>query len=134
MSPKIKIEDVLPSGEKISIVLEGRDISEKRVIQVLQLLKIMSGEVNNGRSSEPQGERLIDLVLWVIRSKFNDASWFSSKDILSILRDEYNVDVTLNSVSTYLLRLYRRGILERKGGRFDMRYRLRNSGVLKVNA
>ena len=124
MSPKIKIEDVLPSGEKISIVLEGRDISEKRVIQVLQLLKIMSGEVNNGRSSEPQGERLIDLVLWVIRSKFNDASWFSSKDILSILRDKYSVDITLNSVSTYLLRLYRRGILERKGGRFDMRYRL----------
>ena len=41
MVPKIKIEDTTGSGEKITLTIEGSEISEERVVQVLQMLRLL---------------------------------------------------------------------------------------------
>jgi DNA-binding transcriptional ArsR family regulator len=60
----------------------------------------------------------------VIEESFGDGSWFTSKDILGAYRRTYNEDLKLSTVSTYLLRLYNSGLLERRGERKNRMYRL----------
>jgi len=117
---KVKIEDILPSGERISITLEGREVNKKRVLQVLELLKIMGGE------REEREEGLGEAIWRVILQDYGDGSWFSSRDLLRSLERELGPEVKLNTVATYLLRFYRRGLLERdRRGGYGLKYRLR---------
>lgn len=131
--PKIKIEDTLPSGEKIVITLEGRDISERRVLQVLELLKIMSSGGQESESCINEGflrckggsrGRLKEVIWDAILENFGSGIWFSSRDLQEVLR-KAGVDVSLNTIATYLLRFYKAGLLDRAGGKFDMRYRVK---------
>ncbi|HDH06923.1 MAG TPA: hypothetical protein ENF87_00985 [Thermoproteales archaeon] len=135
--PKIKIEDTLPSGEKIVITLEGREISERRVLQVLELLKIMSsgGQESESCISEEfsrgkGGSRgWLKEVIWdAILENFGDGVWFSSRDLQRVLH-KAGIDVSLNTVATYLLRFYKAGRLDRAGGKFDMRYKVKTVEV-----
>ncbi|HDI74462.1 MAG: hypothetical protein DRJ52_06580 [Thermoprotei archaeon] len=125
--PKIRIEETLPSGEKVVITLEGRDISERRVLQVLELLKIMSSGSEGGSSLDLRSGkgRLKELIWDAILENFGSGVWFSSRDLCEVLR-RAGVNVGLNTVATYLLRFYKSGLLDRAGGKFDMRYRVRN--------
>jgi len=43
MAPKVRIEETLPTGEKVTITLEGPQVSKTRVLQVLDMLALMGG-------------------------------------------------------------------------------------------
>ena len=123
MSPKIKIEDYLQSGEKISIVLEGNEISKDKVLQVIDMLKIIGGKVNE----ESKGDRKIKSnkeEIWnIIQEFFGDGTWFSIKDLHNISRDKLNLKIT--SISTYVSRLVNEGKLVKRGRKPYTRYKVR---------
>jgi len=108
---KVKIEDTLPTGEKISITLEGSEISESRILQVLEMLKIMTGN----REKSEDGSRLAEVLWNVILERFSDGRPFTSRDLLKAAFEELGIDLKLSTISTYLLRFYRKGLLRRMG-------------------
>ncbi|OYT62509.1 MAG: hypothetical protein B6U69_01545 [Thermofilum sp. ex4484_15] len=117
---KIKIEDVLPSGERISITLEGREVNKRRIMQILDLLKIM------GSPPSFKEEKLGETIWRIIVENYGDGSWFTSRELLLSLERELGINVKLNTVATYLLRFYRRGLLERdKVSGYGIKYRLK---------
>jgi len=128
---KIRIEDKLPSGERISITIEGGKIDEQRVLQILEMLNLMTGKYNESSSSEPisasRPSQLKDVIWDAIMVHFGDGTWFTSKDLKDILKRYYGIDVKLNSLATYLLRFYQTGYLDRKGSRAGRIYRVRSS-------
>ncbi|MHC1593924.1 MAG: hypothetical protein ACXQT2_01245 [Methanotrichaceae archaeon] len=68
------------------------------------------------------GQTLRDKMETFIRYEFPD-TWFSSHE----LRERYETvldDVKLSTVSTYLSRMQKEGVLERRGNRNQRRYRL----------
>ncbi len=118
MPPKIKIEDYLDDGEKISIVLEG-DVDEKRVLQVLEMLRLMKG-AGGGESGGSLRARLWSLIA----ENFGDGTWFSIKDLYNVARREIP-GLRITSVSTYVSRFVKEGRLVKKGRRPNTRYRVK---------
>jgi len=117
MSPKVRIEDTLPTGEKIVITLEG-NISERRVLQVLELLKMMVGEAQE----KPKSKK--DAVWDVIVESFGDGTWFSIKDLYNIARKRIP-ELKLTNVSTYVSRFVNEGRLIKRGSKPNTRYKVR---------
>ena len=123
MAPRVKIEDVLPSGEKISIVIEGSNLSKKRVIQVLDMLNLLAGniELDNNKFSDENGS-IQDHIWKIIVENFGDGTWFSLRDIYNIASRKLSLPIT--SFSAYLTRLVNKGLLIKRGTRPGIRYRI----------
>lgn len=120
MPPRIKIEDVLPSGERITVTLEGRELDPRRVLQVLEMVKLMGGDVSEGGASA----KTLKEELWeVILENFGDGTWFSVRDLYNIASRKLSIKLT--SVSTYLTRFVEEGRLIKRGSRPRTRYRVR---------
>jgi len=122
MPPKVKIEENLPDGNKITIVLEGPNVSDQQVIQSLNFIKYLS---KKQKVMGPKSEGKLGDVIWeVIFNRFGKGIFFSSRELYEALREE-GIEVNYRAVATYLLRFYRRGMLERFKDGIRMRYRIR---------
>jgi len=113
-----------PDGSKMIIIFQGKNIPWKRIQMVKDLIDIVSSAELTNNQNEAQEQTLMEKFKQVIEENFGDGSWFTSKDILDAYRRTYNEDLKLSTVSTYLLRLYNGGILERRGERKNRMYRL----------
>lgn len=113
-----------PDGSKMIIIFQGKDIPWKRIQMVKDLIDIVSSAETPNTQSEPQEQTLMERFKQVIEGNFGDGSWFTSKDVLDAYRRTYNEDLKPSTVSTYLLRLYSGGFLERRGERKSRMYRL----------
>jgi len=123
MSPKIKIEDYLNSGEKISIVLEGNEVSKEKVLQLLDMLKIIGGKIEDESKEERRIRSNKEEVWDIIKEFFGDGTWFSIKDLYNISKDRLGLKIT--SISTYISRLVNEGRLVKKGRKPYTRYRVK---------
>ncbi|MCS7140026.1 MAG: hypothetical protein RMI99_04325 [Nitrososphaerota archaeon] len=114
-----------PDGSKMIIIFQGKDIPWKRIQMVKDLIDIVSSSESTSNSqSETQEQTLMEKFRHVIEENFGDGSWFSSKDVLDTYRRVHNESLKLSTVSTYLLRLYNSGFLERRGERKNRLYRV----------
>ncbi|MEM4576848.1 MAG: hypothetical protein QW701_05230 [Candidatus Nezhaarchaeales archaeon] len=113
-----------PDGSKMIIIFQGKDIPWKRIQMVKDLIDIVSSAETPNTQNEPQEQTLMERFKQVIEGNFGDGSWFTSKDILDAYRRTFNEDLKPSTVSTYLLRLYNGGFLERRGERKSRMYRL----------
>ena len=119
MSPKIKIEDILPTGEKISVVIEGGEISHQRVLQVLDLFKIIGGVESSGK------EKTLKEQMWdVLLNNFGSDEWFTINEAYAALRHKLK-KVSVTTVSSYISRFLKEGKLEKKGRKPYTKYRIR---------
>lgn len=125
MAPRVRIEDTLPSGEKITITLEGPEVSKTRVLQMLDLLNIMSGGV-----SEAEPSTLKDRVWEVIRERFGGGEWFTLRDLHRALL-KYEPGIKISTVATYVTRFVAEGRLIKRGRRPATRYRVK-AAVLRA--
>ncbi len=130
---KIRIEDRLSSGERICVSLEGDVLDERKLVQIVELLRILSGrELSSAMMEEPSNTAKVSLkeIIWdAIVERFGEGRWFTSKELRSVLVKEYGVQAKLSTVSTYLHRLFTSGYLERGGSRALRRYRLNLSKI-----
>ncbi|RLE90411.1 MAG: hypothetical protein DRJ55_04165 [Thermoprotei archaeon] len=123
MAPKVRIEDTLPTGEKIVLSIEGPELSEKRVLQAIELLKIMTA-AETGTFNK---RKLKDELWEVIVENFGDGSWFTLKELYLEASRRLNVKVTL--VGSYLSRFVAEGRLVKKGSKPRTLYRVRAAYV-----
>ncbi|RLF06761.1 MAG: hypothetical protein DRK00_00565 [Thermoprotei archaeon] len=123
MAPRIKIEDTLPSGEKITITLEGPEISKTRVLQILDLLKIMSGDVG-----EVEQSTLKERIWSVIKERFGGGEWFTIRDVHRAVL-EFEPGIRISTVATYVTRFVAEGRLIKRGRRPATKYRVRTAAV-----
>ncbi|MEM1625413.1 MAG: hypothetical protein QXZ45_03835 [Candidatus Nezhaarchaeales archaeon] len=113
-----------PDGSKMIIIFQGKNIPWKRIQMVKDLIDIVSSAEASNVQNGAQEQTLMERFKQVIEGNFSDGSWFSSKDVLDAYRRTYNEDLKPSTVSTYLLRLYNSGVLERRGERKNRMYRL----------
>lgn len=111
----------MPDGSKISIILESRRISEVHLRKIIEFVNSLSSQKEE--SNREHSDSLSDIIWEIIYTKFGPNTPFTSRELKDALAEEGH-DVDLRVVSTYLLRFYRRGLLERSGRKFGIRYRI----------
>lgn len=131
MTQKWKIEITNPNGDKFTISTSNYDLLFK-VYSVLLEFTNINNEINmysnisieNTKLKERQSLR--EKVLEIIKSKLV-GSWFNSKDLCDVFFECYGIKIKFSTASTYLMRLYHEGILERRGRRGNFKYCLKES-------
>ncbi len=124
---KIKLE-IVDDDMKTTVTFEG-DLSKKKVLHLIEALDFHSTSTNTSSSSTlPKFLDIKDEKLTVkermrlfLRYEYPKV-WFNSIEV----REHYQrlfENIPLSTVSTYLARMYREGILERRGNRVQREYR-----------
>ncbi|MGB9786681.1 MAG: hypothetical protein ACPLRJ_05360 [Infirmifilum uzonense] len=130
MAPKIKIEDTLPSGEKVTLSIEGGELDEAKILQLVSALKSLK-ETSLIASPDPGEESLKDKIWRIIVENFGDGTWFSLKDVYNLASRQIP-DLKITAVSTYVTRLVSEGRLVKRGTKPNTRYRIKSLMVRDV--
>jgi hypothetical protein len=125
MAPRIKVEDTLPSGERVSISIEGSEISEERVLYLLRTLRELRVASALEVEEEPRDGTLKERIWRVIAENFGDGTWFSLRDLYNVAAKQIP-GLKITTVSTYVSRLVAEGRLVKKGSKPNTRYRVRS--------
>jgi len=128
MVDRVKIEITKNSG-KITLTLEGETM--KQVGSIVQNLEEIIGFNNEPviKNSIQNNEILIadltkiDQIKHIIYGSIR-FGWFNSKDIQELYTHQIGHDISLSTVSTYLSRLVNNSVLEKRGSRAQLEYRL----------
>ena len=125
---KMRVELFDNEGNRYTIAFEGQITRDKaiRLLDLVELLGGMPGETNNNQSSNLATRNNLsrfDKAKLIIQKRF-PLIWFSSKEIQSIYEQELKEPISLSTVSTYLSRMTKRGILIRSGQSNNLKYKL----------
>lgn len=110
---KMRVEVYDEAGNRYTISLEGR-VTRENALRVLDIVELLGGM----RGATPDGQYTADVskferVRLVVEKKF-PLGWFSAKDAASAYEGETGEETSLSTVSTYLARLSKRGVLARR--------------------
>ena len=124
---KMRVELFDNEGNRYTIAFEGQITRDKaiRLLDLVELLGGMPGETNNNQSSNLATRNNLsrfDKAKLIIQKRF-PLIWFSSKEIQSIYEQELKEPISLSTVSTYLSRMTKRGILIRSGQSNNLTYK-----------
>ena len=125
---KMRVELFDNEGNRYTIAFEGQITRDKaiRLLDLVELLGGMPGETNNNQSSNLSTRNNLsrfDKANLIIQKRF-PLIWFSSKEIQSIYEQELKEPISLSTVSTYLSRMTKRGILIRSGQSHNLKYKM----------
>lgn len=107
---RVKIEFEDDEGAKFAVSVDG-SVSRTKLAKIMDLVELMNpseNEENNNTSPSTSFNRVFELI----ESKFPLGS-FCSTDILEAYEDSYNEPSSLSTISTYLNRLWNKGLLTR---------------------
>jgi len=127
MAPKVKIEDVLPSGERITISIEGERISKTKVLQILELLSIVNGSYEAGEEGEYEegGATSLKERVWsAIVERYGDGAWFTLKELYGVLAAS-EPELKITTLASYLAKFVAEGRLVKRGQKPATLYRVR---------
>jgi predicted transcriptional regulator len=117
---KIKIELEDANGGKYNLSLEG-NMSKDKIMKAFELMEGFNTEgAQQGKSDKynienQKNDNLTSLSskIWsIIENKFPFTS-FTSSDILEMYREEYDEQIKLDVIATYLSRYHKKGKLNR---------------------
>ena len=138
---KWRIEYTSPTGDKISVTLEGRLTFEK-IKQLFDLIELFSGSSYYDELSHSvtpitvkskESRDLKKRLVLLLGRRFAD-KWFTSKDVSLAFFEEYGEHIPVNVVATYLARLHYSGLLIRQGSRARWRYHLSQKALLELSS
>lgn len=133
---KIRLEITDKDGVKTSVEAEGNIKSSKIADKIIKFMQDAGIPVHHlsGSSSPPKlhteedvNKRFLTLkerLRLFLKYEFKK-TWFTSSDVKSGYETSYETEIALSTVSTYLARLYREGLLKRRGTRRQLEYRLK---------
>lgn len=134
---KWRIEYTSPTGNKISVTLEGR-FSFEKIKQLFDLIELFSGSyddishsVTSITSKNKEGKDLKNRLVLLLSRRFTN-KWFTSKDVSLAFLEEYGEHIPVNVVATYLARFHYSGLLIRQGSRARWRYHLSQKALLEL--
>ncbi|MDD2666141.1 MAG: hypothetical protein PHD13_07065 [Methanocellales archaeon] len=130
---KINLE-IVDGDMKTTVTFEG-DLGKKRVLQLIEALDFQPTSTETSSRTPPDSldlkiadEKLTvkERLRFFLRYEYPKI-WFTSIEV----REHYGRvfgKIPLSTVSTYLARMYREGILERRGNRVQREYRFIHEG------
>ena len=128
MRIRIEIEDGgLKSSHEFESQNKGGEALRDKIIGFLSASGIFEDKVESGPSAAPARDyggagTLMDRLESFIKFEFSN-TWFTTQE----LRERYETvadDIKLSTVSTYLSRMNRDGLLDKRGNRNNRQYRL----------
>ena len=121
---RVKIDLISDDGSKISISLEG-NLTRDKVLQILDFVDLFEQSPTIGTVQEDSNYSKFDKIQYLVRRRF-PIGWFSSQEVMVAYEDALDEPIGLSTVSTYLARLTRRGLLKKTGSTVKRRYKLAN--------
>jgi len=125
---KMRVELFDSEGNRYTIAFEGQ-ITRDKALRLLNLVELLGGMPGEGATSGAGGALTssnlsrFEKVRLVIQKSF-PLVWFSSKDIQSVYEQELKEPINLSTVSTYLARMTKRGLLLRAGESNNLKYKV----------
>jgi len=117
---KLKIEICDGNGDQVTIAMSG-SVSKERILQIISLFDNKDDRrtpvINN--ITKTAMNKSLDLI----KSQLSK-SWFTSKELSLMYREQYHESIKPSTISTYLTRIYNNGYLERNGNRSCWQYRV----------
>ena len=124
---KMRVELFDNEGNKYTIAFEGQITRDKaiRLLDLVELLGGIPGETSNQpiHAIHQNNFSRFEKVKIIIQQRF-PLIWFSSKEIQSTYEQELKEPISLSTVSTYLARMTKRGILLRSGNSNNLKYKI----------
>jgi|GEM_PF-139231 len=136
---KIRVEIEEDENKSCIEVTSDKDLSEiyKLIGLFVEGLKAPSSSICGASSSASSTSSDIYASQTVPRFKFSLVDrfkrfvifelpdrWFTSKEVKDMFDKEYNDNIKMSTVSTYLSRMCKEGLLERRGDRNNREYRV----------
>lgn len=124
----MRVEVYDETGNRYTISLEGR-VTRENALRVLDMVELLGGMrgVAGDETYTPQLSKF-DNVRLVVEKHF-PLVWFSAKDAASVYHKETKEQSSLSTISTYLARLSKRGVLVRTKNSNRVLYRLISTGL-----
>ena len=124
----MRIELFDSEGNRYTIAFEGQ-VTREKALRIFDLIELLGGMPSEATTSSAgnilTGNRLsrFEKVRLVIQKNF-PLVWFSSKDIQAVYEQELKEPISLSTVSTYLARMTKRGLLLRAGESSNLKYKV----------
>jgi len=120
---KMRVDVSDEEGNRYTITFEG-NVTRKKALCMLDIVELLGGvhskkELNNDVSSVSK----LDRTKSVIVRRFPIA-WFSSKEVRTAYEEETSEPISLSTISTYLARMTKRGMLLKRGTHHALEYRV----------
>jgi hypothetical protein len=117
------MEFVDGDGNKISVSVEGF-FSQEQVNRLLEAVSYISASNEIGSSQKTFDSETVFGKVATLINDLSSEEWVSSSFVRDIYQKRYGVGIELPVISTYLARLNKMGLIEKKGGRNKRVYRL----------
>ena len=133
MELKINMDE--KSGKITAFTVLGDNLNAEAMEQALLFIRGKLGENDRGASRSPSvmakdigdlsADRLTikDRLKLFLKFEYRDA-WFGTVDVKDRYERQYNEEIKISTVSTYLSRLHNEGFLERRGNKVEREYRI----------
>lgn len=116
------MEYVDSSGNKVTVSLEGQ-FTRERIQKLVDTITAAADGAELARYEPRLDSSTVFGKLALLIEEFSSEEWVASALIRDAFSKRYGEDISQPVVSTYLSRLVRAGLVERKGGRANVTYR-----------
>jgi len=121
---KMRVEVFDGTGNRYTVTFEGQ-VSREKALRLLDIVELLGGMPSvNPSDREPIAELPKLEKMRLIVERHFPIIWFSSKDVQTVYEQELKEPIGLSTVSTYLTRMAKRGMLMKSGAANSKRYRL----------
>jgi len=120
---KIDLND--DEGNKFTISLEG-NLNRDKVLKILDFVYLLGGAQALEKSEDPSSYSKFQKVQNVIERKF-PVGWFTSQEVMISYEDVLDEPIGLSTVSTYLARLSKKGLLKKMGSGSKRKYKVKKT-------
>jgi hypothetical protein len=133
---KMRVEVYDHNGHRHSIESEGQITHDKalQILNIMQLLGVIPNESQTSTNSNnvlPTELSRFEKIQRIIPKIF-PLIWFASKDAQLVYEQELKEPISLSTVSTYLSRMTKKGLLMRTGTGNSVKYKVAPNSLQTV--
>ena len=121
---RFKLEFYDAEGVRHSITIDGQ-VTREKVGRLLDLVEVMAGTPRATASALSISPRKFDRLASTIISELKQRE-FTASEAKSVFEASFPEKIPLSTVSTYLVRLVERGVLDRKETGRNVSYRVKS--------
>ena len=123
-SRRFKLEFYDSDGVRHVITVDGQ-ITREKIGRLLDMVELMAGTPQGSAEALRLSTRKFDRLASTIFSSLKTGE-FTSTEAKAAFESSFDQKIPLSTVSTYLVRLVDRGVLERLPGSDSLRYRVKS--------
>jgi hypothetical protein len=120
---KMRVDVSDEEGNRYTITFEG-NVTRKKALCMLDIVELLGGVHSKKESkNDTSSVSKFDRAKSVVGRRFPIA-WFSSKEVRTAYEEETGEPISLSTISTYLARMAKRGMLLKRGTHHALEYHI----------